>query len=501
MAESKFSEDLIAMEVEKIELQRKIQSLERELGVLRIRCSELEGQTKKMESFHVHKEKSELEKQIARLKEDFRVVSEREHIAQERIMSLLVLQKKCDEVDVWKRKCAELEARVSQLEEENSSLRGIKQDKLQVASVGKPVLGVVIEISDSEEEKIAKDQGAEEHVKKGGLDFKTDASPKGNSNIIHLDRRNINGMEDDGEEHAENFLLTPVPKRKRAVRVVTSDSESGDDDDNIPIAKLRTRRSGAMVQGIKQQCDAVQEDVTPSRRHLVPLRVLDKRNAEAKESSSGDLAAQRVTPDKKDKISGNRVTACRKLGYSDTEDDEEHESYDGRSESEGGSLGGFIVSGSDNLEAESNSDDFSSEEQATSSDVDLDDILSNIRRERDVKQWEYEADLLASLGKDPELCMKAVCAIYRQQTSEEKSIKETILLNSRGFNTIDAKRGSMMAEFLLDGDPHGPLKKSVQELERYDPQGLDYCYKLATRYSKQLFMIYQNKEDPYFLPS
>ncbi|XP_008792315.2 uncharacterized protein LOC103708939 [Phoenix dactylifera] len=498
--ESKFSEDLIAKEVEKTEGERKIHSLERELGALRSRCSELEGQTKKVEGFHVQKEKSELENQIARLKEDFRVVSEREHRAQERIMSLLVLQKKCNEVDVWKRKCAELEARVSRLEEENSSLRGIKQDKFQAASVGKPVLGVVIEISDSEEEKIGKDQGAEEHAKTGSFDFKTELSPKKSSNMMHFDQRNIYGVEDDGEGHAENSLPTPTPKRKRAVRVVTSDSESDDNDDNIPIAKLKMR-FGAMAQGIKQQCDAIQEAVTPSRRRLVPLRVRDKRDAGAKESSSGDLAAQRVTPDKKDKISGNRGIACRKLGYSDIEDDKEDESYDGRSESEGGSLGGFIVSGSDSLEAESNSDDFSSEEQAPSSDVDLDDVLSNIRRERNAKQWEYEADMLASFGKDYQLCMKAVCAIYRQQTLEEKSIKETILLNSRGFNTIDAKRGSLMAEFLLDGDPHGPLKKSAQELERYDPQGLDYCYKLATRYSKQLFTIYQNKEDPYFLPS
>lgn len=438
--ESKFSEDLITKEAEKIELQRKIQSLEGELGDLRSKCCELERQANKIEGFHVQKEKSELEKQIAQLKEDYRVVSEREHRAQEKIMSLLVPQKKCNEVDVWKRKCAELEVRVSQLEEENSSLRGIKQDKLQVASVGKPVLGLVIDISDSEEENIAKDQGADEHVKKEGLDFNTEVSPKKSSNMMHFNQRNIHRAEDDGEGNAANSLSTPTPKRKRAVRVVTSDSESDNDDDNIPIAKLKMRRLGVRAQGIKQQCDAIQEDVTPSRRHLVPLRVRDKRNDGPKESSSRDLAAQRATPDKKDKISRNRVTACCKLGYSDTEDDEKYESYDNKSESEGGSLGGFIVSGSDSLQAESNSDDFSSEKHATSSDVDLDDILSNIRRERDATQWEYEADMLASLGKDPELCMKAVCAIYRQQTSEEKSIKGTILLNNRGFNSFDAKR-------------------------------------------------------------
>lgn len=58
----------------------------------------------------------------------------------------------------------------------------------------------------------------------------------------------------------------------------------------------------------------------------------------------------------------------------------------------------------------------------------------------------------------------------------------------------------MVAEFLTDGDPHGPLKKSVQDLKNYDPKAINFCHKLANRYSKQLFAIYQNKEDPFFLP-
>lgn len=61
-------------------------------------------------------------------------------------------------------------------------------------------------------------------------------------------------------------------------------------------------------------------------------------------------------------------------------------------------------------------------------------------------------------------------------------------------------RGSLLAEFLTDGDPHGPLKKSVEELEKHDPKALEYCSRLASHYSKQLFEIYKNKEDPYFLP-
>jgi hypothetical protein len=59
-------------------------------------------------------------------------------------------------------------------------------------------------------------------------------------------------------------------------------------------------------------------------------------------------------------------------------------------------------------------------------------------------------------------------------------------------------RGSLIAQFLLDGDASGPLKKTTQDLETYDRRGVKFCLKIAFRYSKQLFAIYQNKEDPYF---
>lgn len=61
-------------------------------------------------------------------------------------------------------------------------------------------------------------------------------------------------------------------------------------------------------------------------------------------------------------------------------------------------------------------------------------------------------------------------------------------------------RGTNLAEFLTDGDPEDDLRKTVQELEEYDPKAVKLCRTLATNYSKQLFEIYKNKEDPLFLP-
>ncbi|KAJ0089370.1 hypothetical protein Patl1_32851 [Pistacia atlantica] len=58
--------------------------------------------------------------------------------------------------------------------------------------------------------------------------------------------------------------------------------------------------------------------------------------------------------------------------------------------------------------------------------------------------------------------------------------------------------GTSLAEFLINGDPLGKLRKSILELEQYDEKGLDDCKKLATEHSKQLFERYQSKEDPPF---
>ena len=61
-------------------------------------------------------------------------------------------------------------------------------------------------------------------------------------------------------------------------------------------------------------------------------------------------------------------------------------------------------------------------------------------------------------------------------------------------------RGTTLAEFLTNGDPQGDLGRTVKELEEHDPKAVKLCRSLATNYSKQLFAIYNNKEDPLFLP-
>lgn len=110
--------------------------------------------------------------------------------------------------------------------------------------------------------------------------------------------------------------------------------------------------------------------------------------------------------------------------------------------SEGESLGGFIVNSSNVSDCDVSAENtFSESEDSSDSGMDYKEIMSGLRRESKHKmKWEFEADMLADFGKNPEICMKAVCALYRQQTSEEKSCKATINLNGRGFNQCDAYR-------------------------------------------------------------
>ncbi|KAI3831505.1 hypothetical protein MKX03_016611, partial [Papaver bracteatum] len=77
----------------------------------------------------------------------------------------------------------------------------------------------------------------------------------------------------------------------------------------------------------------------------------------------------------------------------------------------------------------------------------------NYRNKVKEVKWESEADMLSSFGKDFELCMKAVCALYRHQNPEEKSSKGL-------FRNFDAVRIRTLAEFLMNGDSKGELKKS-----------------------------------------
>ncbi|GAV66234.1 hypothetical protein CFOL_v3_09744 [Cephalotus follicularis] len=379
---------------------------------------------------------------------------------------------------------------------------------------------VMIDISDSDDEPNAADNStcclhnqengkvcnSAGHVSGGTVGIEKEMTP----GIILKKTLCYQSFNENLDTCMDNALFISTPKRKKAANIVTSDTES-DDDDNVPICNLKrmclqdsiSDQGSSDCKSCSVTCtlplnDNVTIAVTPRRRRLATLRQCEGKCGSA-------INSIRKTSENK---------SCQDIPS--TEDVEYDESKEFESESEGESLGGFIVDSSDVSDGNNASsalqdvsdenidgDDASSESQGVPDDnMDFDDILSILQRRKESKfNWEFEADMLAAFGKDPELCMKAVCAVYRQQTSEEKNCKETLCYNGRGFSKFDANRGTTLAEFLTDGDPKGDLKKSVKQLEVYDSKAVETCRTLASRYSKQLFEIYKNKEDPFFLPS
>ncbi|KAI3893090.1 hypothetical protein MKX03_035880 [Papaver bracteatum] len=176
-------------------------------------------------------------------------------------------------------------------------------------------------------------------------------------------------------------------------------------------------------------------------------------------------------------------------------DDEEEMADAIDSENDGVSLGGFMESECEN--SSSDSDD-------TVNKLDIGQVIEIIKRNRNKEsEWQTEDDMLSSLEEDPDLCMKAVCALHRQQLTKGKSVKSSLHNRNRRFSVFSkfvALRGSEMAEFLTDNNPKGDLKKSAKELEAFIPEGLEDCKALARFYSNELFIIYQNHEDPFFGP-
>lgn len=239
--------------------------------------------------------------------------------------------------------------------------------------------------------------------------------------------------EEDIDAYKRNVPRSFTPKRKRASNCVISESES--DDDNIPISELKRMR----LQEIDQ--NHVGSDLNNTLANATAAASVDDNTISTVKTPRRRLVALRNCREKGrvERKPPSHISETKHNGGVPTNtDSEDDESTEVSSDSEGESLHGFIVSSSDVSE-----DDGACSESENVSDVitGYSEILSNLGRRKDrISKWEFEADMLAAFGKDPELCMKAVCALYRQQTSEEKICKGSLYSNHRGFSKFDARR-------------------------------------------------------------
>ncbi|KAL8049511.1 hypothetical protein ABFX02_06G024600 [Erythranthe guttata] len=381
------------------------------------------------------------------------------------------------EIEVWKAKCIELEKAI--ICSEKSSFSSAENENKSIidknASAGTPPTNTPYYKQRSDGEGFKRSPQVE--LKPSGrirrcLEFSNEGSPCYH-NIspptpgVGPTVGPIDISDSDDDDDAPNSSCTkrtPFVKRRRVACIVSSDS----DDDDIPIGRLGSKKR------MKPLTDSSDSDTLPKKRSLV--RVAEK-------------------------IAGRRKNDLGSPEIDDGASEDEKEEDD----CEGESLDGFIVNSASDVSESDESDEMSEnddlENDESESGAVYADVIAGFRRERkDKTKWEYEADMLADLAKSPRLCMKAVCALFRQQTSEEQSCKETIVRNGRGFSQIHASTGSRLAEFLTGGDTWGDVKKTEEELQEFDSNGIEQCRKFATHYSKQLFEIYKNDEDPFFHP-
>ncbi|CAL4948364.1 unnamed protein product [Urochloa decumbens] len=108
------------------------------------------------------------------------------------------------------------------------------------------------------------------------------------------------------------------------------------------------------------------------------------------------------------------------------------------------------------------------------------------------RYWKSGSDVSTSCLVNKEICMQAACALRRQRKLTFQGGR------SGGLSKSDVHRAAALAEFLLDGNLQGPLKRTDDELEKHDSGGADLLGRVALGFSEQLFSIYKNKEDPYF---
>ncbi|CAH8279468.1 unnamed protein product [Arabidopsis lyrata] len=288
-----------------------------------------------------------------------------------------------------------------------------------------------------------------------------------------LEERSVGeNYEDEDVEPCDVNTSTPLSRRKRK-RVIASD-EDDDDEDNIPISILKNLKP--TNQEMSDLVDTSNKGESESRRLSGKRRV------------SSRLNKQRVL----EEISATTERLVGILTSDNAADDETEE------ESESESLDGFIVDDDSHESVSKNSDETGEEE--SDGEPGYAEVMSRLRRDKkpENRKWEYEADMLADFGKDPELCMRAVCVLFRFQTEDEKVGRSSHVSNGRGFSKVDAERGTSIALFLTDGDPAGDLKKSVEHLKSFKFEDVKKCEILACKYSKQLFEIYNNREDPFF---
>ncbi|RZC47936.1 hypothetical protein C5167_040875 [Papaver somniferum] len=449
------------VEIEKMKLELEKKNLE--LDKKNVECTELQGNYEKKE-LELEKNKVELEKQKEELEKQ-KVEVEKKNvectILQGKYAELEIRKtaaKDEDAVKYWKSKCSDLESLVQRMEIENSTLR-CEASRLSNLESLVPRNGNESSIFGCEElcnsEKI-------------------EAEARGLQNEITQSGESCGGMEDShvcGFKTKENVLNAydvGVNKRHDSLSEFPIYSAM-----NISSGSLHLPSGGENVEERKGWGSSEERPSQHGSSSQVHLDISKEPFANSVSDDGGEsLGSSEERPSQHGSSSQDHLDISKEPFANSVSDDG------------GESLG--------------NSEDSDGSVDSKNSHRDLMDMLAmkyrNVNDEKGMK-WKSEPELLSSFEEDPELCVKAVCALYRQEISEDEISPKGLYIHS------DTLRCTTLAKFLMDEDCKGDLKKSVTELETLDSKAVDDCKKLARRYSMHLFDIYRNRRDPFFRPA
>ncbi|XP_042505316.1 uncharacterized protein LOC122081950 isoform X2 [Macadamia integrifolia] len=300
--------------------------------------------------------------------------------------------------------------RLFEFEQEGSSDQKMAGSK---PAIGRPMVAIEID-SDDETSEMKIISVATSNIRdKGKTPVSVDNSLKG-------------FLKDEKEMAPENCLKRihssqRGEKHKSICNITSSDSEGDNDEDKIPVRKRKMKKLLDLTHESMgfpvNQCSTAsilysgdgkfKKSFAPSKWPLLPLGQCEERKGGLERISPGHLGRN------------GSDTDCQIMVGLAAENAQDHKRGDvGSGTKAADSLYGFMVDGSDCSGRE--------------------DTSTDRRNRKNKSEWTFEADMLSSFQKDPELCMKAVCALYRQQTFEEKSIKGSLYLNNQGFNKFDA---------------------------------------------------------------
>lgn len=227
------------------------------------------------------------------------------------------------------------------------------------------------------------------------------------------------GLEDD------NVSIIPRGNKRKAMITSDSDDEDWNDKDGKAQEELGATPGGKrLLRGLSDDEDDA-EDVHVVRPEHVPCVAETGIEDEEDEDEDDGIPTREVVQKTRDKR-GSRDDGELGEEYVESEDDS----------AEASSMDGFI----DDSDCSENYNEESVKPEDSDGQMNYKEVMDAIRHKRNAngKGWDYEAEMLSAFDEQAELCLKAVCALYRKQTEEEQSVKASMVHNGQGFNQMDA---------------------------------------------------------------